>query len=132
MVGLSLVSFFPCDQNSTVAIIQPAADTAGDESHKACTSLYRVASECLSTANQSLSGGQGCEPIALQTRSCLVGAAGLTGCALSPEPLHPTEIADLASDAVSRIDAHQEPVDGPIDLYEAMARAIKYKPRPPG
>ena len=51
---------------------------------------------------------------------------GLTGCALSPEPLQSSEITALASDAVHRIDAGQEPISGPIDLYEAMARALKY------
>jgi outer membrane protein TolC len=63
----------------------------------------------------------------LYNLACLSGLlVGLSGCALAPEPLHPVEIAGLASDALTRIDFDQEPIGGAIDLYEAMARALKY------
>ena len=50
----------------------------------------------------------------------------LTGCAVSPQPFDAQQNKDRASDRVQRVAADQEPVSAPIDLYEAMARAIKY------
>ena len=52
--------------------------------------------------------------------------SALTGCTLTPRVLSVDELA-LASDTVlSSLDADQEIVSGPIDLYGAMARALKY------
>jgi len=48
------------------------------------------------------------------------------GCAISPDPLKELEIEAKAQDSLERVAARQEPVRGPIDLYEAMARALKY------
>ena len=48
------------------------------------------------------------------------------GCAVQPEPLKPEENKARSADLVVRATADQEPVAGAIDLYEAMARAIKY------
>jgi len=53
-------------------------------------------------------------------------AAALSGCAVNPEPLAPSEIAATAERNFQTVDANQEPVSGPIDMYEAMARALKY------
>lgn len=50
----------------------------------------------------------------------------LCGCAVSPKPLAPAEIAATADRNIAAVDAGQEPVSGPIDLYGAMARALKY------
>ena len=50
----------------------------------------------------------------------------ISGCSVSPEPASREEIARFAADKLARATAYQEPVRGPIDLYEAMARAIKY------
>lgn len=55
-----------------------------------------------------------------------VVAAALSGCAVSPKPFTDAEVLSLAKDDYSRVTADQEPVSGPIDLYEAMARALKY------
>ncbi|MEQ1907034.1 MAG: TolC family protein [Pirellulaceae bacterium] len=51
---------------------------------------------------------------------------GLAGCAVSPVALTEAEIAERATDQLSRVTLDQEPVSGAIDLYEAMARALKY------
>lgn len=48
------------------------------------------------------------------------------GCAVRPEPLSSTQIGETADRNFARVDADQEPVSAPIDLYEAMARALKY------
>ena len=48
------------------------------------------------------------------------------GCSVSPEPASQDDIAGFAADKLARVTANQEPVTGPIDLYEAMARALKY------
>ncbi len=53
-------------------------------------------------------------------------ATVLAGCAVTPKPITPSELATTADRNFSTVDANQEPVAGPIDLYEAMARALKY------
>ena len=56
----------------------------------------------------------------------MTAALLLSGCAVKPDPL---DGAALGSDAQARLEqviAAQAPVEGPIDLYEAMARALKY------
>ena len=50
----------------------------------------------------------------------------LTGCAVSPQSFDAKQNQERASDLIQRVGADQEPVAGAIDLYEAMARAIKY------
>ncbi len=53
-------------------------------------------------------------------------AALLAGCNVTPEPLTPSDLQTTADRNFQRVDADQEPVSAPIDLYEAMARALKY------
>ena len=53
-------------------------------------------------------------------------AALLSGCAVTPKPFSPSEIATKAEDNARAVDANQEAVGGSIDLYEAMARGLKY------
>ena len=50
----------------------------------------------------------------------------VAACAVTPEPLSVSQIGSTADRNFARVDADQEPVTGPIDLYEAMARALKY------
>jgi outer membrane protein TolC len=50
----------------------------------------------------------------------------MAGCAIDPERLTTAELASSASDNLNRVTANQEPISGSIDLYEAMARALKY------
>lgn len=50
----------------------------------------------------------------------------LSACAISPIPLTAEELAVSASDNMSRVASDQEPVTKSIDLYEAIARALKY------
>ena len=50
----------------------------------------------------------------------------LGGCAVSPVPLGDSEINAFTEVNVAAVVADQEPVHGPITLYEAMARALKY------
>jgi len=50
----------------------------------------------------------------------------LTGCSMTPKPLTLQEIQEQSDRDLSEALAEQEPVTGPIDMYEAMARAIKY------
>jgi outer membrane protein TolC len=59
----------------------------------------------------------------------LIGTAAamaLAGCAVTPQPLTPSEREATAAENLAQVDANQEPVTGPIDLYEAMARALRY------
>ena len=53
-------------------------------------------------------------------------AAILSACAVSPDPLTQEELAIASADYSARAAAGQEPISKPIDLYEAMARALKY------
>lgn len=50
----------------------------------------------------------------------------LTSCMIVPHPLSDEEIRLRVVDDLRILHADQEPVTGPIDLYEAMARALKY------
>lgn len=50
----------------------------------------------------------------------------LTGCSMTPKPLTLQEIQEQSDRDLSEALTEQEPVTGPIDMYEAMARAIKY------
>lgn len=50
----------------------------------------------------------------------------LTGCAVQPSSFESYENQARAVDLLARATAGQEPISKPIDLYEAMARAIKY------
>ncbi|MCK0129259.1 TolC family protein [Erythrobacter sp. F6033] len=58
----------------------------------------------------------------------LLGASTLTlgACTTVPEPFTPAELNETATSNFQRVDAEQEPVSAPIDLYEAMARSLKY------
>ena len=48
------------------------------------------------------------------------------GCAIHPEALSVTELSEYAADKQWRVGVDQEPVEGSVGLYEAMARALKY------
>ena len=48
------------------------------------------------------------------------------GCTVKPEPLSDVQVAAFATSSISDVTAGQEKVSRPIDLYEAMARALKY------
>lgn len=58
--------------------------------------------------------------------SLIAFVAALGGCALSPEPLNDADISWRAEAVAEQMTADQEPVRGTVDLYEAMARALKY------
>ena len=51
---------------------------------------------------------------------------GLSACTLAPEPLETSAIGDAARSALDATVQEQVPVTRPIDLAEAMARAVKY------
>lgn len=53
-------------------------------------------------------------------------AALVGGCAITAEPLTDAAMQAQADADVSRLTSRQAPVDGPVDLYEAMARALAY------
>lgn len=53
-------------------------------------------------------------------------AALLAGCNVTPKPLTASDLQSSADRNLRDVDANQEPVGAPIDLYEAMARALKY------
>ena len=50
----------------------------------------------------------------------------LGGCAITPTPLAEGEISALAAQSIADVAKDQEPISGPVDLYEAIARALKY------
>ncbi len=50
----------------------------------------------------------------------------MAGCSVHPRPMTMEEIKDRARADGQAMFAGQEPVRGPVDLYESMARAIKY------
>lgn len=57
----------------------------------------------------------------------LIAAAGLLGaCAIQPRPLSTVETGERIDQDLMAIFADQEPLEGPVTLHEAMARAIRY------
>ena len=64
----------------------------------------------------------------LITRLGVVGiiVAIVGGCAVHPEPLTDAALGDAAQTNIADVVGDQEPISHPIDLYEAMARAVKY------
>ena len=55
-----------------------------------------------------------------------LGLIGLNSCAIAPVPLTNDEVKLRVQEDRAALTQDQEPVSGPIDLYEAMARALKY------
>ncbi len=55
-------------------------------------------------------------------------SAGLiaTGCTVTPKPLAPEAHANFGAQRLALATANQEPISDKVDLYEAMARALKY------
>ncbi len=56
----------------------------------------------------------------------LLSSGLLAGCSVKPDVLTSDEISNFVSRNAEGLIANQEPVTGSIDLYEAMARALKY------
>lgn len=55
-----------------------------------------------------------------------VAVMALAGCAVVREPLTAEENANRAKQDVAALFGDQEPLNGPLGLYEAMARGVKY------
>ena len=59
--------------------------------------------------------------------AALVASIGLAGCGmLVPKPIDHDALAPVAKERLRAVIASEAPVVGPISLYEAMARALKY------
>jgi outer membrane protein TolC len=56
----------------------------------------------------------------------LLAVIGLSSCAIKPIPLTMEEVQSRVQADRAVLTKDQEPVSGPIDLYDAMARALKY------
>ncbi|MBL0319113.1 MAG: TolC family protein [Alphaproteobacteria bacterium] len=55
-----------------------------------------------------------------------VSIALLTGCLVKPQPLTDQDFQRRADETLARVFSNQEPLSGPITIYEAQARALKY------
>ncbi|WP_240669417.1 TolC family protein [Achromobacter spanius] len=62
----------------------------------------------------------------LHALAASMAAVLLAGCSVQPKQFEAAENRDRAIDLIARSTANQEPILGAVDLYEAMARAIKY------
>ena len=58
--------------------------------------------------------------------TCGLATLLLSGCSITPEVLTPEEVEQGAAADLNTMFMDQEPVSGPITLYEAIARAVKY------
>ncbi len=56
----------------------------------------------------------------------LAASLAIAGCSTAPRPIETTALAAIANDRLARVTAGQEPVSGSIDVFEAIARALKY------
>ncbi len=64
-------------------------------------------------------------------RAFVIGAislAVLAGCAVQPEPLTPAQTVLRVETDLARLAAEQPPLDGPLTLHGAMARALLHNP----
>ena len=50
----------------------------------------------------------------------------LSACAITPEPSDEADLLDRVELNLANMYADQEPLTGPIDLYQAVARGLKY------
>ena len=57
---------------------------------------------------------------------CVVAALLVTGCMVTPSPVTKEEIQGRVSQDLRAILQEQEPIEKPIDFYEATARALRY------
>lgn len=55
-----------------------------------------------------------------------IAATSLTGCAVTPQEISQEAMSVTASEKVAIVSEDVEPVRGAIDIYEAVARALKY------
>lgn len=65
----------------------------------------------------------------MKTTRAIIGSGMLLtlgACAITPAPLTQVELSTTAERLKRDVAVDQEPVTAPIDLYEAMARALKY------
>jgi outer membrane protein TolC len=72
---------------------------------------------------------QGREKLArkmLKTSVSLLFISGLTACAVNPEPVTADIVSNFVADKSARLTEGQERIGRSIDMYEAMARGIKY------
>jgi hypothetical protein len=56
----------------------------------------------------------------------LLASILVSGCAIQPSSLSDAELAQVGSARAQAVTANQEPVSGPIDLHQAMARGLLY------
>lgn len=56
----------------------------------------------------------------------IIAVIGVNGCAIKPIPLTTEEVESRVKKDRAVLTNEQEPLAGPVDLYEAMARALKY------
>ena len=56
----------------------------------------------------------------------IITIIGGNGCAVKPIPLTEDEVQSRVNEDRAILTKDQEPLAGPVDLYEAMARALKY------
>lgn len=61
-----------------------------------------------------------------KTMASVVSLTLVTSCMVKPQPMSDAERQQRLDETLSRIFAGQEAVSGPISLYEAQARALKY------
>ncbi|MEL6435208.1 MAG: TolC family protein [Pseudomonadota bacterium] len=73
-----------------------------------------------------IEGGSGPRSKAKIAVASALMAVFLAGCSVTPTPLTETELSASANLNLETLTVDQEPVVASIDLYEAMARALKY------
>lgn len=56
----------------------------------------------------------------------VLGIGVLGGCSVTPTPLTQAEVSNFVQTQMPQIAARNEPITGKIDMYECLARALKY------
>lgn len=50
----------------------------------------------------------------------------VAGCSVAPQPLTQAEVQSFVNERLAQVAANNEPITGKIDLYEALARSLKF------
>ncbi len=96
------------------------------ETRKRISSIKRRIARVVKKKSDASTGRMYCVSRTLPVALTIVAVVGGNGCAIKPIPLTEGEVQVRVNEDRAVLTKDQEPINGPVDLYEAMARALKY------
>lgn len=96
------------------------------ETRKRISSIRRRIARVVKKKSDASTGRVYCVSRTLPVVLTIMAVVGGNGCAIKPIPLTEGEVQVRVNEDRAVLTKDQEPINGPVDLYEAMARALKY------